>query len=259
MKTCPQCGEPLEAIMTEQSRKVCDAFHIFTDIAIGEVYPLTCRCESDRREEERRKAETDCRIDTLRKRGIADARTLDMRFENDKGYNPTVCEKARRYVDNFERMRADNIGILFTGGVGTGKTFYAGCIANALIDRGVLAVFTSLSRIIRTPFDEYDAVLRMIERAELVVFDDLGAERDTSFAWERAFDAVDARIKAKKPIVVTTNFTPDEMARAEDVRERRIFDRILGSCIIIPVTGQSIRMVEQKRKMDAARELLGGK
>lgn len=255
---CSVCGEPLELIMTEKSKTVCDAFGIFKDVQIGEKYPAECRCRSDERKAEKAKRETEERIDRLRKTGIADSQIAEMRFESDLGYNREVLEKAKRYVESFEKMREKNIGIIFTGEVGTGKTFYAGCIANALIDRGILAVVTSLSRIIRTPFDEYEGVLRMIERAGLVVFDDLGAERDTSFAWERAFDAVDARIKAKKPIIVTTNLTPDQLGKAEDIRERRIYDRILGACIIIPVTGQSIRILEQKSKLDMAREFLAG-
>jgi len=259
MKTCPICGEPLEAIMTEQSRKVYDAFKIFMDVEIGQTYPIACRCAADKRDEERKKAEMDERVSIMRKRGIADAQTLHMRFENDLGYNPAICAKAKKYVVNFEKMSADNIGIVFTGGVGTGKTFYAACIANALIDKGLLAVFTSFSRIIRTPFEDYEQMLKLLERAALVVFDDIGTERDSSFGLERAYDAVDARIKARKPIIVTTNFTPDEMSRAADIKQKRIFDRIMGACIIIPVNGKSIRMIEQNKKMDAAGKLLGGK
>lgn len=259
MKCCDACGDPLEAVMSEKAKRVCDAMHLHPDIAIGEMYPCACRCEIEKRHQERIKAVLDERIDSMRRRGIADAQSLRMRFENDLGYNPELTEKCKRYVDNFEKMLADNVGIIFTGEVGTGKTFYAACIANALIDKGIMAVVTSLSRIIRTPFDEYESVLALIERAGLVVFDDVGAERDTSFAWERAFDAIDARIKAKKPVIVTTNFTQDEMSKAADIREKRIYDRLLGACVIIPVVGQSIRKLEHKKKIDTARDILAGK
>ena len=259
MKYCDVCGEPLESVMTEKSKKVCDILHLYQDVAIGQIYPTTCQCELNRRNEEREQAELRDRIESMRRRGIADTLSQNMRFENDLGYNPDLAIKCKRYVDNFQKMYDENVGLIFTGGVGTGKTFYAACIANAVIDRGAMAVMTSLSRIIRTPFEEYDSALSLIERAALVVFDDLGAERDTSFAWERAFDAVDARIKSKKPLIVTTNFTPDEMAKATDIREKRIYDRILGACVIIPVVGQSIREIEHKKKIDTAREILSGK
>lgn len=243
-------------LMDAKTRAVFDKFSLNKDIPDGGVFSVICRCEINKRTEEKRQREMQERIDHMRRTGIADSQIAAMRFENDLGYNPLVTEKSKRYVDVFAQMSADNIGIVFSGGVGTGKTFFAGCIANALIDTGIMAVVTSLSRIIRTPFDEYEGVLRLIERAGLVVFDDVGAERDTSFAWERAFEAVDARIRAKKPIIVTTNLTPDEMGKASDIRERRIYDRILGACIIIPVVGQSVRTLEQRSKIDKARELL---
>ena len=44
----------------------------------------------------------------------------DWTFENDNGRNPQT-ELARRYVEHWEDMRADNIGCLFWGGVGTGR------------------------------------------------------------------------------------------------------------------------------------------
>ena len=34
-------------------------------------------------------------------------------------------------------MRAENLGLLLWGGVGTGKSFLAGCIANALMEQEV--------------------------------------------------------------------------------------------------------------------------
>ena len=49
------------------------------------------------------------------------------------------------------------------------------------------------------------------------------------------------------------------MAKATDIREKRIYDRILGACVIIPVVGQSIREIEHKKKIDMAREVLTGK
>ena len=45
----------------------------------------------------------------------------DWTFENDNGRNPQTGI-ARRYVEHWEDMRTDNIGCLFWGGVGTGKS-----------------------------------------------------------------------------------------------------------------------------------------
>lgn len=235
-KRCAVCGEPT-----------------FLELdAMGYTYESVRPCACQRAAEALRRSKA------LRAKGITDGMSLGMRFEADKGYNPAVAAKARRYVEHWEQMRQGNVGLLFTGGVGTGKTFYAACIANALIDQGVSAIMTTLTRIINTPFAEYPEALKHIRKAELVVFDDVGAERDTGFAWERAFDAVDLRIRAGKPIIVTTNLSPKELAEASSLRETRIYDRILGACVAVPVTGPSIRAREKRDKAALARELLEG-
>ena len=44
-------------------------------------------------------------------------------------------------------MRAENLGLLLWGGVGTGKSFLAGCIANALMEQEVSVRMTNFARI----------------------------------------------------------------------------------------------------------------
>ena len=45
-------------------------------------------------------------------------------------------------------MRAENLGLLLWGGVGTGKSFLAGCIANALMEQEVPVRMTNFARIL---------------------------------------------------------------------------------------------------------------
>ncbi len=46
--------------------------------------------------------------------------------------------KAHAYVECWEEMKAGNIGYLLWGMVGTGKSYFAGCIANALVEESIL-------------------------------------------------------------------------------------------------------------------------
>ena len=55
---------------------------------------------------------------------------------------------ARRYVEHWEDMRTDNIGCLFWGGVGTGKSYLAGCIANALMEKEIPVRMTNFALIL---------------------------------------------------------------------------------------------------------------
>lgn len=112
--------------------------------------PVMCKCEEERqeaqrKEEERIKFRQDC--ERLRRDGITDPSYLVNTFAQDDNRNPAVSDVCRKYVDHWEEMKADNIGILFYGGVGTGKSFLACCIANALIDRCVKASVTNFPRI----------------------------------------------------------------------------------------------------------------
>lgn len=255
---CPVCGEPTQTILTESGANTMNMFGGKHNA--GEVIERDCLCKRTEKEREWMRRESEktkmLRMEMLRKKGISDELHRSMTFENDAGYNPKVRKVAMAYVSNWPDMLAENTGLLFTGGVGTGKTFYAACIVNALIDIGVFAVMTSLSKVIRLPFDGFDNVLGELASADLVVFDDVGAERDTSFAWERAFDTVDARVKARKPIIVTTNLSPAELSAAGNIREQRIYDRIQGACVPVLVDGASIRTKERERKADLLRKIM---
>ena len=74
-----------------------------------------------------------------------------------------------------------------------------------------------------------------------LLFDDLGAERSTDYALERVYDIVDERTRKKKPMIITTNLTLDEMKVETDIRYQRIYDRIFPVCYPINFTGPSWR------------------
>ena len=230
--TCDNCGEPV-------------------DLELG-LYEFRriCSCERQRN--------TERKINRLRRNGLTDMALYDMRFENDKGFNPEMADRAKKYVDHWEEMRGKNIGLMLTGGVGTGKTFFASCIANALIDNGVFVLMTTLSRLINSGFDEeYKEAMRSVEQAELLILDDVGSERDTGFAWERAFDVVDTRIRTGKPLIVTTNLSKKTMEESKNSQERRVYDRIIGACVAITVAGDSIRRKQNAEKTDGLRKIFG--
>ena len=60
-----------------------------------------------------------------------------------KNRHPIECVCRR-----MEREQKKNTGLLIWGGVGTGKSFFAGCIANALMEREVPVCMTNFARIL---------------------------------------------------------------------------------------------------------------
>ena len=83
-----------------------------------------------------------------------------------------------------------------------------------------------------------DHYMKSLMRPDLLILDDLGAERNTSFGKERVFDVVDKRRLTGKPMIVTTNIPLSVMKQAADCR---IFDRILEVCVPIRFDGENFR------------------
>ena len=50
----------------------------------------------------------------------------------------------------IERMKVNSSGLFLWENVGTGKSFFAGCIANVLLEKGVTVLMTNFSRILNT-------------------------------------------------------------------------------------------------------------
>lgn len=138
----------------------------------------------------------------------------------------------------------ENVGILFYGSVGTGKTFYASCIANALLEKRVTAAATSFPRLLNLLQGTQDKqkLLDSLARYKLLILDDLGVERDSTFGMEQIFNVVDARYHAHLPIIVTTNLSMEELKNPSSMPYARIYDRVLEMCPVpLRLTGDSRR------------------
>lgn len=86
-----------------------------------------------------------------------------------------------------------------------------------------------------------DHYMKSLMRPNLLILDDLEAERDTSFGKERVFDVINKRLLTGKPMIVTTNIPLSVMKQAADLNDRRIFDRILEVCVPIRFDGENFR------------------
>ena len=86
-------------------------------------------------------------VENLKQRAFADSAMQQWTFENDNGRNPQTGI-ARRYAEHWEEMQAENIGCLFWGNVGNGKSYLAGCIANALMEKEVPVYMTNFAVIL---------------------------------------------------------------------------------------------------------------
>lgn len=226
----------------------------------GSVRLVGCQCACAAREyEAEKKARADrekrLRIETLRADGIRDKSLTACRFDTATMSDEIV--KCKRYADAWDDMRRENSGLLLWGNTGNGKTFAAACIANDLIDRGIPAMITSFPRILNAGYDKQE-IIEQVHYYPLMVIDDLGAERSSEYAMETVYTVIDERYKSKKPLIVTTNLTLDELCRPKDMTYQRIYDRILEMCTPLVFKGGSLRRDKANQRMRHVKSVLAG-
>ena len=224
--------------------------------------PVMCRCrreEAQRAEEERVQSQFEIETKRMKAEGLQDRAIFSYRFENDNGLNPQM-ETAKRYVQNFETMEKKGMGLLLCGSVGTGKTFMAGCIANALLEKRIPVLMTKFSRILNQLTcqigEDKNRLLESFDNYRLLIIDDLGAERNSEFALEQVFSVIDARVQSGRPMIVTTNMTLSMLQNPADIAHARIYDRILAHCIPVKVNDVRIRQKNAEKEVQSLRKML---
>ena len=221
-----------------------------------------CQCEKDRQRQEKEKVEKQELLDRIkkyRKMGFPQSQMEYWTFDNDDGGNQKLTNVAKRYVNHFDVLCKDGKGLLLYGGVGTGKTYIACMIANALIDKGYPVLVTNFARVLSTlqgTFDKQE-YLDSLNKFKLLIIDDLGIERDTGYAKEQVFNIIDSRYRAGLPMIITTNLTMQKLATEGDLADKRVYDRILERCYPVEVAGESRRMKKLINSRDDMKNILG--
>lgn len=211
---------------------------------VGErVVGIMCDCmvaEERRKDQQQKESENGIR----RKVCFAETNMHKWTFQNSDGNNPKMEEVMQNYVKNFPAFRQEGKGLLLWGTVGTGKTYMAACIANALIDDGYkvkMTNFASLTNTIQGMFDGKQKYINSLNNYALLIIDDLGAERKSEFMQEMVFNIIDSRYRAGLPMIITTNLSIEEIKKPMDISNSRIYDRILERCHPIEISGGSKR------------------
>lgn len=241
---CGKCGEP-----RQEFQEWPDPTDEEPDRKTALKTTRKCKCERDRQEEEKRQKELREnmeRVKVLRKCSLMDAKFQNATFDNFQvtKANQKNLKYCKRYATGFDEMLKKCQGLLFWGGVGTGKSYAAACIANYLLERKTSVVMTSFVKIlelIQKGRDEETKIIGTLSDAKLVIFDDLGAERDTSYALEKVYNIVDSRYRSGLPMILTTNLNLQEMQEETDIQYARIYDRIFEVCYPMQFTGDSFR------------------
>ncbi len=244
---CGKCGTPKQCFVTPP----------------GMLVSCMCRCAAEkynREREEDRKKEQLQKVARLRQTGFPDAEMARFTFELDDQKNPELSKVCRSYVDSFQEFLRRGKGLLLYGPPGTGKTFSAACISNALIDQGIPCLNTNFARLTNAISGFYEGKQEFIDglgQFQLLVIDDLAAERDTEYMGELVYSIIDARYRQRLPLIVTSNLTAQELKNPEQMRRQRVFSRIFEMCVPFEVKGVDRRRQMLRDTHEADRKLLG--
>jgi DNA replication protein DnaC len=175
---------------------------------------------------------------------------------------------ARRFVYEYP-VTTEGRGLLLTGSVGVGKTHLAVGIIQALIwEKGVRALFCDYRELLKRIQESYNPavattelqILAPVFEAEVLILDELGAQKPTDWVWDTVALVLNTRYNDKRTTLITTNYpnAPAAMARNADksIREETLGDRIgermrsrlAEMCVEVEMRGNDLRQSVKKAR-----------
>lgn len=207
------------------------------------------------------------------KRSLVDQSNIPQRYlgcslENFEVHNDShrdALKISRQFVKNYP---AQDVGLLFIGPCGVGKTHLAVAVIRELIrTKDAVCVFYDFRDLIReiqstfTPestLTESD-VLAPVFSAEVLVLDELGAKRTTAWVEETVFYIINHRYNHKKMTLFTTNYpdTDEEEDRRDSFYKKsgdslidrigvRLRSRIYEMCKVVEIGGDDYRKMAKQ-------------
>jgi DNA replication protein DnaC len=155
-----------------------------------------------------------------------------------------ALQGARQFVQDFlEQGHAR--GLLFSGSVGSGKTYLAAAVANALLAGGVQVLFLTVPDFLDEMRATYHkdqssdtaaddvSLLKEVRQAAVLVLDDLGAHNYTEWTRNKLYSLLNFRLNYQLPVIITTNLFPKEL---DVFLGERTTSRIVQMCTFYRLT-----------------------
>lgn len=159
---------------------------------------------------------------------------------------------SKHLVDEYPNLE---IGLLFIGPCGVGKTHLATAIVASLIKRkGVACMFYDFRDLLKEIQDSYNPishssemrVLAPVHDAEVLVLDELGASKPTDWVRDTMTQIINKRYNDKKLTIFTTNYLDEATSPSEETLTDRVGirlrSRLYEMCKVIQITGDDYRL-----------------
>lgn len=171
--------------------------------------------------------------------------------QGDREYMGKVLQYCKGYAQRIARGEEQE-SLLLTGPVGVGKTYLSSAVANvAVASKRTVVYFTfseflDLVRMHKFEDDEqYRLGVQRLLDADLIILDDLGAEKVTDFVGQELFNIINHRMNRNLPVVVSTNLDPSAI---EETYGQRIASRLLNGFEVLLLRGDDVRWVLRGRR-----------
>lgn len=235
----------------------------------GKILAAACRCEElAAKEAERKKAVAKLRAEVAKSR-FYERGYESFTFASDDGGDREAGKICREYAEKFPEMETESFGLFICGPVGTGKSFLAGAVVNALLDNGVSAMICTSSRILSELRSAEKAgkltdAVDELNRFRFLVLDDFAAEfedddrRINSYNIRLMERLINDRMLANRPMCVTTNTSMKKMSEETRMGLERVYDRVIESCCMpVVLDGRKRRTANAAERREACKRILG--
>ena len=181
----------------------------------------------------------------IKESGLDDDDFKEKRLKNFRFHEDSLRKRIYDYLE-----KPDKKGWAFIGVNGTGKTHLATGIAIEMMERHL-----TKTKIISTPElmgslfanmnndGGVDRLMNEYKDIDLLVLDDLGAEKSSDYAVQQLFLVIDHRLRNKKLTFITSNYSINDMSKYVS---QRIASRILEMCRVVILPGGDYRVKIQK-------------
>lgn len=166
--------------------------------------------------------------------------------------------KLREYAEHVTDCLDQNLGLFLTGPVGCGKTHLIVGIARIACALGANPLFVSVPEWFQSLRDSYadsrqtneHKLLTQLREADLLILDDLGAERSSDWVRERLYLVINDRYVRERPTWVTTNLTVEELNAT--LGERSV-SRLVSDAVVFTLEGDDYRHRQKQNRVTELR------